>query len=186
VQQAQWLKEITSYRKAQNDSSEKIREYMVMKEMPKPRQAYILERGLYDSHGEKVFPNTPESILPFKEKFAKNRIGLADWLVDDEHPLTARVAVNRYWQMLFGIGIVKTTEDFGNQGELPVNKDLLDYLAVDFRENQWNVKALLRKIVLSATYRQSSKASKELLALDPANRLMARTRQSPYRRNDKR
>jgi hypothetical protein len=76
--------------------------------------------------------------------------------------------------MLFGIGIVKTTEDFGNQGELPVNKDLLDYLAVDFRENQWNVKALLRKIVLSATYRQSSKASKELLALDPANRLMAR------------
>jgi hypothetical protein len=168
------LKEITNYRKAQNDSSEKIREYMVMKEMPKPRQAYILERGLYDSHGEKVFPNTPESILPFKEKFAKNRIGLADWLVDEEHPLTARVAVNRYWQMLFGIGIVKTTEDFGNQGELPVNKDLLDYLAVDFRENQWNVKALLRKIVLSATYRQSSKASKELLALDPDNRLMAR------------
>jgi hypothetical protein len=95
-------------------------------------------------------------------------------LTDEEHPLTARVAVNRYWQMLFGIGIVKTTEDFGNQGELPVNKDLLDYLAVDFRENQWNVKALLRKIVLSATYRQSSKASKELLATDPDNRLMAR------------
>lgn len=170
----QWLKEMTAYRKAQNDSAEKIREYMVMKEMPKPRQAYILERGLYDSHGEKVFPNTPESILPFKEKFVKNRIGLADWLVDEDHPLTARVAVNRYWQMLFGIGIVKTTEDFGNQGELPVNKDLLDYLAVDFRENQWNVKALLRKIVLSATYRQSSKASKELLTTDPDNRLMAR------------
>jgi hypothetical protein len=92
---------------------------MVMKEMPKPRQAYILERGLYDSHGEKVFPNTPESILPFKEKFAKNRIGLADWLVDEEHPLTARVAVNRYWQMLFGIGIVKQPKTLATKENYP-------------------------------------------------------------------
>jgi hypothetical protein len=170
----QWLNEITAIRKAKNDSTENINEMMVMKEMQKPRQAYILERGGYDNHGEKVFPNTPESILEYDSDFPKNRIGLAQWLTNEDNPLTARVTVNRYWQMFFGVGIVKTAEDFGNQGELPSNKDLLDYLAVDFIENDWNAKELCKKIVLSATYRQSSKASIELLKSDPENRLMAR------------
>ena len=169
-----WFYDKQNLRKAKNDSIETIQEIMVMKEMKKPRQGYILNRGVYDNYGEKVFPNTPESILAYDDKLPKNRLGLAEWLINEEHPLTARVTVNRYWQMMFGVGIVKTTNDFGNQGELPSNKDLLDYLAVDFVENDWNVKDLLKKIAMSATYRQSSKASPELLRDDPENRLMAR------------
>ncbi|MFN4146839.1 MAG: DUF1553 domain-containing protein [Runella sp.] len=169
-----WRSEIMALRKAHNDSIEAVREIMVMKEMPTPRQAYVLNRGNYDSYGEKVFPNTPEAILKWDGRLPKNRLGLAHWLTHPDNPLTARVTVNRYWQMMFGVGIVRTSNDFGNQGELPSHRELLDYLAADFLKNGWNIKALLRKIALSAAYRQSSRASRAWLAQDPDNRLLAR------------
>ncbi|MFY0627115.1 MAG: DUF1553 domain-containing protein [Reichenbachiella sp.] len=156
------------------DSVEDVEEVMVMKEMDEPRQAYVLERGGYDSYGEEVFPNTPEEILPFPEDYEKNRVGLAKWLIHPDHPLTARVAVNRYWQNYFGRGIVNTSEDFGNQGELPSHMELLDWLAIDFMENGWDIKSLNKKIVMSATYQQSSKASDELKEIDSDNVLLAR------------
>lgn len=165
--------EILQLYRSVSDSIEDIKEVMVMEEMPEPRETFILERGQYDSPAEQVFPNTPHAILPFGE-YPKNRLGLAEWLTDPQHPLTARVAVNRYWQLLFGEGLVKTAEDFGNQGTLPRNKELLDWLAADFRDNQWDVKALLTKIVMSQTYRQSSLPSQKAEEIDPANRLFSR------------
>jgi hypothetical protein len=172
------------------DSTEKVQELMVMRESATPRQTYVLERGVYDAPGEKVYPNTPERIFAFPENLPKNRYGLAQWLTDANNPLTARVAVNRYWQLFFGTGIVKTTEDFGNQGELPSHPKLLDWLAITFREGNnespggasspdWNVKRLVKMMVMSATYRQDSRASRELLEKDPQNRLLAR---GPFRR----
>lgn len=156
------------------DTIEQVKELMVMKEMKEPRQAYILERGLYDNHGEEVFPNTPESILPWKLEYPKNRLGLAKWLTDPAHPLTARVAVNRYWQNFFGRGIVASTEDFGNQGSLPTHPELLDWLAIEFIDSGWDVKALHKLIVMSSTYKQSSKASEELVRVDSENKFLAR------------
>ena len=161
-------------RTEQAESLNQVQEVMVMKEMPEPRKTYLLERGQYDAHGEEVFPNTPESVLPMPEALPKNRLGFAQWLTHKEHPLTARVAVNRYWQNLFGRGLVNTTEDFGNQGELPSHRELLDWLAVSFRESGWDVKALMKSMVMSATYRQNSKTSKKLRERDPHNILLAR------------
>lgn len=166
-------KELQQRRTELADSTEDIQEYMVMQEMPKPRQAYLLQRGAYDAFGEEVFPNTPESILPFPKELPKNRYGLALWLTDANHPLTARVAVNRYWQNFFGTGLVKTTEDFGNQGELPSHPELLDWLAVTFRESGWDVKKLCKLIVMSATYRQDSKVNPAIREIDPENRLLS-------------
>ncbi|ANQ49989.1 DUF1553 domain-containing protein [Flammeovirga sp. MY04] len=151
-----------------------VQEVMVMKEMETPRQAYILERGVYDNYGEKVYPNTPSSILTFSDELPKNRLGLARWLTDPKHPLTARVAVNRYWQNFFGQGIVETTEDFGNQGKLPSHPKLLDYLANSFIDNGWDIKKLNKMIVMSSTYRQSSLCSDEMREKDPDNVLLAR------------
>jgi hypothetical protein len=111
---------------------------------------------------------------PLPETAPNNRLGLARWLVDPRHPLTARVTVNRFWQMFFGTGLVKTAEDFGSQGEWPIHPDLLDWLAVEFVESGWDVKHILKTMVMSATYRQSSKATPELLQKDPENRLLAR------------
>lgn len=146
---------------------------MVMQEGPK-RQAHILKRGAYDAPGEAVEPGTP-SVLPAPPAQARqDRLGLAEWLVSRDNPLPARVTVNRFWQMLFGHGLVKTVEDFGSQGEWPVHQALLDYLAVDFMESGWDVKALLMKIVMSETYRQSSRVSPEMWEKDPENRLLAR------------
>ncbi len=156
------------------DSTDNIKQIMVMKETPKPRQAYILDRGQYDSPTDSVFPNTPEDIFEFSEKFEKNRIGLAKWITHPNNPLTARVTVNRYWQNLFGTGIVKTAEDFGNQGELPSHPKLLDWLAIKFVESGWDVKALHKLIMMSSTYQQSSLASKALMEIDGENRLLAR------------
>ncbi len=166
--------ELTRVRQALVDSVEDVQEVMVMKEMEEPRQAYILERGQYDNHGKKVYPNTPSTILVMPEDLPRNRLGLAQWLTHPDHPLTARVAVNRYWQHLFGRGLVKTSEDFGNQGELPSHPRLLDHLAIDFMKSGWDVKALHKKIVMSATYRQSSLTTKELREMDPENVLLAR------------
>jgi hypothetical protein len=156
------------------DSTENIQEYMIMQEMPEPRQAYLLKRGNYDELGEEVFPNTPESILPFPKELPKNRYGLAQWLTDADHPLTARVAVNRYWQNFFGTGLVKTSEDFGNQGEMPSHPELLDWLAVTFCESGWDIKKMCKLMVMSATYCQSSMASTTNRERDPENRLLSR------------
>ncbi|MDR6562006.1 MULTISPECIES: DUF1553 domain-containing protein [unclassified Arcicella] len=155
------------------DSTEGIEELMVMQEMPKPKKAHILLRGNYDAFGEEVFPNTPESVLAYPDDLPKNRYGLAQWLTHENHPLTARVAVNRFWQNFFGVGLVKTTEDFGNQGEMPSHPKLLDWLAITFRESGWDVKKLNKLIVMSATYRQDSRVNKETREKDPENRLLA-------------
>ncbi len=138
------------------------------------RKTYILKRGNYDSHGAEVFPSTPNAILPFNSKYPKNRLGLANWLFDGQNPLTARVYVNQLWEEFFGRGIVKTLGDFGMQGELPANPELLDWLAVDFRTHGWNVKRLVKQIVMSATYRQSAVVDPEKLKNDPDNMLLAR------------
>ncbi|WP_316792138.1 DUF1553 domain-containing protein [Pedobacter frigoris] len=155
------------------DSTENIQELMVMREMSTPKKTFLLKRGNYDMPGEQVFPNTPASILAYAKDLPKNRYGLAQWLTNPDHPLTARVAVNRVWQNFFGVGLVKTAEDFGNQGEMPSHLELLDWLAVSFRESGWNVKKLNKMIVMSATYRQDSKTSKEAREKDPENRLLS-------------
>ncbi len=147
----------------------------IMKEMEEPRDTYFLVRGAYDAPdtSEKLLPGTPAALLPFEEKLPKNRLGLVEWLFSEENPLTARVAINRYWQMYFGAGLVKTSEDFGSQGEPPSHPQLLDWLAVEFRESGWDVKAMQKRIVTSAAYRQSSVVTPKLLACDPENRLLA-------------
>ncbi|MDW3646724.1 MAG: DUF1553 domain-containing protein [Bacteroidia bacterium] len=158
-----------------------VQEIMVMGDRENERVTYVLDRGVYDAHGEVVEKNVPESLLPWPEDLPKNRYGLGQWLVHPDHPLTARVAVNQFWYLMFGKGIVETVEDFGNQGALPTHPALLDYLAVDFIENGWDVKALLKKMLLSATYRQSSKIRPELIDIDPENELLARGHR--YRRS---
>ena len=147
---------------------------MVMDQAEQPRDTFILERGNYAAPTEKVSPGTPAALPPLPANAPGNRLGLAQWITAPNHPLTARVAVNRFWQTLFGTGIVKTTADFGAQGEWPSHPELLDWLAVDFVESGWDVKALVRKIVTSATYRQTSAASNDLIERDPANQLLAR------------
>jgi hypothetical protein len=166
-------KKLQEIRRTQSDSTEYIKEVMVMQDVPKPRKTFVLVRGNYDNFGEEVFPNTPTAILPFGKNLPKNRYGLALWLTDANHPLTARVAVNRYWQYFFGSGLVKTAEDFGNQGELPSHPALLDWLAVTFRESGWDTKKLCKLIVLSATYQQDSKALEATQLKDPENRLLS-------------
>ena len=149
---------------------------MIMHEQITPRETYLLNRGLYNDpdKSEKLQPSTPASLKTSQEKFEKNRLGLAQWLTHPKHPLTSRVAVNRYWQHFFGAGLVRTPENFGAQGEVPTHPELLDWLAVEFIENGWNVKALHKLIAMSTTYQQSSLTTSHLLALDPDNRLLAR------------
>src|SRR6218665_3214140 len=164
---------LKNLRTALSDSSENIEELMVMQEMPKPKKSFLLKRGNYDMPGEQVFPDVPKAILPYPKNLPKNRLGLAQWLINPDNPLTARVAVNRFWQNFFGTGLVKTSEDFGNQGEMPSHPELLDWLAVTFMESGWNVKALNKMIVMSAAYRQDSRVS-EKGESDPENRLLSR------------
>jgi hypothetical protein len=149
---------------------------MVMSEMPKPRQAYVLQRGEYDKPLKErpVNPAVPSALGSLPKSFPQNRLGLAQWLVAPNQPLTARVIVNRYWQRLFGVGLVKTSEDFGSQGEYPSHPELLDWLAVEFMDNGWDVKQIFKTIVMSNTYRQSSHLTAEAFALDRENRLLAR------------
>jgi len=146
---------------------------MVMNTAPKPRETHILNRGQYDQPRETVAPNVPECLPSLPEGAPENRLGLARWLTEPNHPLTARVAVNRIWQQFFGVGIVSTSADFGSQGQPPSHPKLLDTLAVDFVESGWDVKRLVKKIVLLATYQQSSHVSPDLLQRDPKNRLLA-------------
>lgn len=166
--------ELQRTRLERNALTENIPEIMVMEEMKQRRPAYILERGVYDNHGAEVQPDVPAAILPFGKDLPKNRLGLAKWLLDPQNPLTARVVVNRYWQTYFGTGLQKNADNFGNQGGMPSHPALLDWLAVQFRESGWDVKAMQKLIVLSATYRQSSHASPALLKKDPENILLAR------------
>ncbi len=151
-------------------------EVMVMKDSSWRRPTYILTRGVYDAHGEQVSIGLPPDILPFDStRYGDDRLGLANWLFDKKNPLTARVFVNRMWQEFFGRGLVKTSGDFGMQGEMPSHPELLDWLAVDFRDHGWDVKRLIKQYVMSATYRQSAAISKEKLARDPDNILLARS-----------
>nr|MBI1228555.1 DUF1553 domain-containing protein [Cytophagales bacterium] len=146
----------------------------VMADLDTVRPSFILLRGDYESYGEPVSPATPEAILPYSQVYPQNRLGLANWLFDKENPLTARVFVNRIWQQLFGVGLVSTPGDFGMQGALPTHPELLDWLSVDFMENQWDIQQLLRVIVLSSTYRQSSTVQPNHLQKDPDNVYLAR------------
>lgn len=147
---------------------------MVMQDLPQPRPTYILIRGAYDKPGEPVQPATPAALPPMPADAPPNRLGLARWLVDPNHPLTARVTVNRLWQQLFGTGLVKTPEDFGSQGQWPSHPELLDWLASEFIASGWNVQHMLRLMVGSYTYQQSSRVTPELWERDPANTLLAR------------
>ncbi len=147
---------------------------MVMSDSKPPRDTFVLKRGAYDSPGEKVDPGVPSVLPQLKPGWPANRLGLAQWLVDRSNPLTARVTVNRFWQMYFGTGLVRTVEDFGSQGEWPIHPELLDWLAVEFMNSGWNVKGLQKTIVMSATYRQASNISNQLIEKDPENRLLAR------------
>jgi len=194
------MKELRKFRDEQRKLINPIPEIMAMDELPQPKPAYILKRGAYDAPGERVFANTPGVLPPFPAGQPTNRLGLAKWLLQPEHPLMARVTVNRFWQMMFGKGLVETSDNFGSQGAQPTHPELLDWLACEFvqptvdvppasrRESinhketrqraggtlGWDVKRLLKMIALSATYRQSSQASPDLLARDPQNDLLAR------------
>ena len=162
-------------RRERLDLMQPVREVMVMQEMRTPRPAYLLERGNYDMPGERVSYGTPASVLSFDNKqYTNNRLGLAAWLFSEDNPLAARVAVNRYWQLIMGTGIVKTAHDFGVQGALPTHPELLDYLANGLRAADWDIKALLRAIVLSDTYRLSGIQTAEQRRIDPENKYYAR------------
>src|SRR5262249_45501271 len=148
---------------------------MVMDELPKPRDLFVLVRGQYDRRGDKVPVGIPSIFPPLATKSpTPNRLDLANWLVDPGHPLTARLAVHRWGQVYFGVGLVKTVEDLGITGEFPSHPDLLDWLATELIRTGWEVKAMQRLIVTSATYRQDSRVTKEGLDHDPDNRLLAR------------
>lgn len=150
-------------------------ELMVMKEMNLPRKTYILEKGLYDQHGEQVEPGGVSKVLPYSSDLPKNRLGLAQWLFDPNNPIVPRVAINRYWQMIFGQGLVKTAEDFGSQGARPSHPELLDWLARDFMDHNWDVSYALKQMVMSSTYRQTSSCPRELREIDPENIYLARS-----------
>ncbi|MEZ5325962.1 MAG: PSD1 and planctomycete cytochrome C domain-containing protein [Verrucomicrobiales bacterium] len=149
---------------------------MILTEMPEPRQTYVLMRGEYDKplNDRPVQPDIPAALGGLPSGFPRNRLGLAKWLVSEDNPLTARVVVNRYWSQLFGNGIVKTIEDFGSQGEYPSHPELLDWLAVEFVQSGWDVKHVFKTMVMSGTYRQSSRDTPKSRVLDPDNRLLAR------------
>ena len=151
-----------------------VPEIMVMGDLEEPRKTFVLNRGVYDDYGEEVTIGMPASMLDFSTEYTQNRLGLAQWLFDAENPLTARVMVNRVWQMHFGKGLVSTSEEFGSQGSLPSHPELLDWLAVWFMENDWDLKALHKKIVMSYTFQQSSEITPEFHEKDPENIFLAR------------
>jgi hypothetical protein len=161
-----------------NESKDKLYkempQTMVMEEMPEPRKSYVLVRGDWRHHGEEVTPGIPAIFGSLPTNAPANRLTLAKWFVSPDQPLTPRVVVNRYWQMLFGTGIVKSSNDFGSQGEWPSHPELLDWLAADFMEHNWDIKRCLKQMVMSATYRQSSVIKPEHLQRDTYNRLLAR------------
>lgn len=170
----QALAEVRSARDEQRKFINPIPEIMAMREMPAPKPAHVLRRGNYDQPTDAVTADTPRVLPPFPADAPRNRLGLARWLVDPEHPLMARVTVNRFWQMLFGRGLVETSDNFGSQGALPTHPELLDWLARDFVASGWDTKRLLKQIVMSAAYRQSSQPRLQDAALDGDNRWLSR------------
>lgn len=172
---------LKAIRNRELETIDTVREIMVMGDWEKERPTFVLDRGIYDAPGEEVERGVPSAIFPFSDELPKNRYGLAQWLTDEDHPLTARVAVNQFWYLAFGKGLVATNEDFGNQGALPSHPALLDWLAIDFQENAWDVKRLMRMLVTSNTYQQSSRVTPELLEVDPDNEWLARSPR--YRRS---
>ena len=180
-----FFKNIESEHRVLNDDYLKLRkkltkiidpipELMIMGDIKSSRPTYVLNRGIYDDIGEEVFPNTPKVILEFDKNLPKNRLGLSQWLFDPNNPLTARVFVNRIWQMHFGKGLTITTDDLGNQGRLPSHPQLLDWLSNYFMENNWDIKKLHKKILSSATFQQESKMREDLANIDPENFLLGR------------
>ncbi len=174
AQFAEPLQKQTTWKQELADLEKAIPSTLVMEERTEPRQAHVLERGQYTLKREAVSSRVPEWLGATLPEAPANRLGLAQWLVSPKHPLTARVTVNRYWQHFFGTGLVKTSEDFGIQGEQPSHPELLDWLAVEFIESGWNVKRFHKLLVMSATYRQSSRVTPDKLGADPQNRLLAR------------
>ncbi|MCI0739004.1 MAG: PSD1 and planctomycete cytochrome C domain-containing protein [Gemmataceae bacterium] len=194
-------KELEKAKKSLSDLKNSVLITMVMEERKQPRETFVLLRGVYNKYGEKVSPGLPTAFPPLLKDAPNNRLGFARWLVDKSNPLTARVTVNRIWQMFFGAGLVKTAEDFGAQGEWPSHPELLDWLAVEFmqpsvpspqeggegRVREWDIKRIHKLIVMSATYRQSSQVSPASLDKDPDNRLLSRGprfRLSPFNLRD--
>ena len=169
------LNEIKSLRSELNKVLDSQKEIMVMKELPQRRKTYVLKRGLYSTPdlNQEVLPNPPEEILPYPKSFPRNRLGLAKWLTLPEHPLTSRVAVNRLWQMVFGTGIVSTPDDFGSQGALPTHPQLLDWLAREYIDSGWDTKAILKLMLTSETFKQSSVASTHKLKTDSYNQWLS-------------
>ena len=167
------LQELQAQKKKIKDTQQTV---MVMQDVAKPRDTYLLMRGDYASpqKDKPLRPGVPAVLPPIDSDAPPNRLGLAEWLVRSDNPLTPRVAMNRYWHMFFGIGLVKTLEDFGSQGDWPTHPELLDWLAADFVESGWNIKRAIKQMMMSATYRRSSRASPALLQRDPENRLLAR------------
>jgi mono/diheme cytochrome c family protein len=166
--------ELAKLKDEEKQLKREIPETLVMEELEKPRDAHVFIRGLYKNLGDKVSATTPAVLPPLSKYLPHNRLGLAKWIASGQHPLTARVLVNRIWQQYFGIGLVRTAEDFGIRGEPPTHPELLDYLATELVDSKWDLKKLHRRIVLSATYRQASAVSKEKMERDPENRLIAR------------
>ncbi|MFN0068301.1 MAG: DUF1553 domain-containing protein [Limisphaerales bacterium] len=165
---------LRALRGQENRLSQDVREIMVMRELDERRPAHVLRRGAYDQPGDPVEPGVPEKLFAFPAGLPHNRLGLAEWLTDPRHPLTARVAVNHFWKLHFGRGLVPTVQDFGSQGRPPSHPELLDWLSRRFVDSGWDVKSLQRLIVTSATYRRASSAPAELTARDPENELLAR------------
>ena len=168
------MAELREAQRQKEDFEDGLPTTMVMQELPEPREAHVLIRGNYDQPGDIVQRGTPSWLPAMPAGAPNNRLGLAMWLVDPSNPLTARVAVNRYWEMAFGTGLVKSADNFGSQGDLPSHQELLDWLATEFVRTGWDIKAMQKLIVRSATYRQSSTVTPELLEKDPDNRLLAR------------
>ena len=166
--------DLARLRRKKADLARQVSSVMVMAEMDPPRETFLLERGAYDKPGERVLPGVLTALPLRAESVPADRLGLARWLVDPANPLTARVTVNRFWQMLFGAGLVRTPDNLGLQGERPTHPELLDWLAVEFVESGWDVKALLKTVVTSATYRQRAQGSEEAARKDPENRLLSR------------
>ncbi|MEO8496073.1 MAG: DUF1549 domain-containing protein, partial [Planctomycetota bacterium] len=166
--------EAESLKKQIADAELEIPTTLVMEELKEPRATFVLMRGAYDKPGEQVTAGTPAVLPAMDDVLPRDRLGLAKWLVSPENPLTARVTVNRFWQQLFGSGLVKTSEDFGSQGALPSHPELLDWLAQEFVRSGWDVKHLMKLMVTSATYQQQSRLTPTLLERDPENRLLAR------------
>jgi hypothetical protein len=165
---------LTAARSTENQLATAVPQVLVMGDAPEPIPTFVLNRGVYSAPGERVTPHGLDAVLPWDDSLPENRLGLTRWLFDPRNPLTARVFVNRLWQMHFGRGIVETSEDFGSQGSIPTHPELLDWLAVQFVESGWDIKKLQRLIVTSATYKQRSELSDELLARDAGNSLYAR------------